>query len=322
MARMMRGAALAALGASIALVVAGCSSSGNSSDNSTADASNPVSMTLWTQRHDRTGCAVLQDTVKDFETANPNVTIKIQIDPERGPRRQARRPRSTPATRRTSSCSAAAARWPRWSTRTSSWTSPTRSPPTPRRRRRGLDQGRADRRQDLRDAGLGPARAASCTARTCYKAAGITAPPTTLDELNAAVTASSRPQGVAPIALGAKDAWPAAHWYYCFALRACSEDTLDRHRQDAEVRRPLLDQGGRGPRRPSPTTKPFNDGFLTTSAQQGAGQLGRPASPTTRPAMELMGAWDPGVIGSPDAGREAAAGPRLLPVLVGPRRPG
>ena len=27
--------------------------------------------------------------------------------------------------------------------------------------------------------------------------------------------------GIAPIALGAKDAWPAAHWYYFFALREC-----------------------------------------------------------------------------------------------------
>ena len=33
--------------------------------------------------------------------------------------------------------------------------------------------------------------------------------------------------GVTPIALGAKDAWPAAHWYYFFALRECSTATLD-----------------------------------------------------------------------------------------------
>ena len=38
-------------------------------------------------------------------------------------------------------------------------------------------------------------------------------------------------------------------------------------------------------------TEPFNDGFLTTSAQQGAGSLGRPASPTTR---RPWSSWAPG----------------------------
>src|SRR3712207_9396173 len=42
-----------------------------------------------------------------------------------------------------------------------------------------------------------------------FKKAGVTATPTTIDELNAAVT-KLKGTGVAPIALGAKDAWPAA----------------------------------------------------------------------------------------------------------------
>jgi raffinose/stachyose/melibiose transport system substrate-binding protein len=43
-----------------------------------------------------------------------------------------------------------------------------------------------------------------------FKKAGVQATPTTLDELNAAVT-KLKANGT-PIALGAKDAWPAAHW--------------------------------------------------------------------------------------------------------------
>ena len=57
-------------------------------------------------------------------------------------------------------------------------------------------------------------------------AAGVTAPPATIDELVAADDAI-KATGVAPIAVGAKDAWPAAHWYYNFALRACSKDVMD-----------------------------------------------------------------------------------------------
>ena len=45
------------------------------------------------------------------------------------------------------------------------------------------------------------------------------------------------------------------------------------------------------------TTKPFNDGFLTTSAQQGAGSSAGLLA-NHKAAMELMGAWDPGVIAS------------------------
>lgn len=59
-----------------------------------------------------------------------------------------------------------------------------------------------------------------------FAEAGIDEVPTTIDELNDAVEAL-KGTGVAPIALGAKDAWPAAHWYYHFALRACSPETLE-----------------------------------------------------------------------------------------------
>ena len=79
MARMMRGAAFAALGASIALAVAGCSSSdGGGGNDATADANNPVEMSLWTNATTGPGAAFFEDTVKSFEAANPGVTIKIQ----------------------------------------------------------------------------------------------------------------------------------------------------------------------------------------------------------------------------------------------------
>jgi len=58
-----------------------------------------------------------------------------------------------------------------------------------------------------------------------FAQAGIDAPPTTLDELVDDV-AKLRAAGFTPIAVGAGDKWPAAHWWYQFALAACSTETL------------------------------------------------------------------------------------------------
>src|SRR4051794_40331187 len=58
-----------------------------------------------------------------------------------------------------------------------------------------------------------------------FEKAGITEPPKTLDELNADVQ-KLKDAGIAPIAIGAKDRWPAAFWWEYFALRECSTDTM------------------------------------------------------------------------------------------------
>lgn len=56
--------------------------------------------------------------------------------------------------------------------------------------------------------------------------AGVEGTPTTIDELGSAVD-GLKGAGIDPIAVGAKDAWPAAHWYYFFAVRACSQDAIN-----------------------------------------------------------------------------------------------
>jgi raffinose/stachyose/melibiose transport system substrate-binding protein len=127
-----------------------------------------------------------------------------------------------------------------------------------------------------------------------FKKAGVQAVPTTLDELNAAVT-KLKAAG-APIALGGKDAWPAAHWYYFFALRACSQATLEGAAKDRNFKDPCWTKAGQDLAAFS-ATKPFNEGFLTTSAQQGAGSSAGLVA-NHKASMELMGAWDPGVIAS------------------------
>ncbi len=128
-----------------------------------------------------------------------------------------------------------------------------------------------------------------------YKAAGVDSAPTTIDELVAA-NSKIAATGVAPIAVGAKDAWPAAHWYYNFALRDCDKKAIDAaaktHKFDdkcwlaaGEDLQKFID------------TKPFNEGFLTTSAQQGAGSSAGLLA-NHKAAAELMGAWEPGVVAS------------------------
>ena len=102
--------------------------------------------------------------------------------------------------------------------------------------------------------------------------------------------------GVAPIAVGAKDAWPAAHWYYNFALRQCSEDTLAKAAETLKFEDSCWTKAG-ALLDTFNNTNPFNDGFLTTSAQQGAGSSAGLLA-NHKAAMELMGAWDPGVIAS------------------------
>jgi len=130
--------------------------------------------------------------------------------------------------------------------------------------------------------------------KNSFKKAGVEATPTTMEELTAAA-AKLKAAGT-PIALGAKDAWPAAHWYYFFALRACSAATLDAAAKDKNFSDPCWTKAGND-LKAFADTKPFNEGFLTTSAQQGAGSSAGLVA-NRKASMELMGAWDPGVISS------------------------
>ncbi|HLS72412.1 MAG TPA: extracellular solute-binding protein [Actinomycetaceae bacterium] len=128
-----------------------------------------------------------------------------------------------------------------------------------------------------------------------FAEAGIDSPPATMDELVDAVEALKE-TGVAPIALGAKDAWPAAHWYYFFALRACSQETMEAAAESGTFEDDCWLQAGEE-LAAFADIEPFNNGFLTTEAQQGAGSSAGLLA-NHEAAMELMGAWNPGVIAS------------------------
>jgi raffinose/stachyose/melibiose transport system substrate-binding protein len=151
-----------------------------------------------------------------------------------------------------------------------------------------------------------------------FTKAGIAAPPKTLDELNDAVT-KLKAAKVIPISVGAGDKWPAAHWWYNFAVRECSDDALAEGVEGAELRRPVLRQGGHGPAG-VPRDPAVPEDFLAPLVR---------TVRAARPGWSRMARRD-GAHGSlgrrryavADAGPEAPDVPRLVPVPVGRRRGG
>ena len=128
-----------------------------------------------------------------------------------------------------------------------------------------------------------------------FKQAGIEKEPATVTELNDAV-AKLKDAGIQPIALGAKDAWPAAHWYYFFATRECGKDLITNLASKADFSDSCWSKAADDLKAFS-DTQPFNKGFLTTSAQQGANSSAGLVA-NHKAAMELMGGWDVGKIAS------------------------
>jgi len=149
-----------------------------------------------------------------------------------------------------------------------------------------------------------------------FAQAGITETPKTMAELEDAV-AKLKAAGVQPIALGAKDAWPAAHWYYFFALRACSQESINDSAAEMNFDDPCWLEVGQA-YADFAEVEPFNNGFLTTTAQQGAGSSAGLLA-NHEAAMELMGAWNPGVIAglTPDAKPLADLGWFPFPAIDG-----
>jgi raffinose/stachyose/melibiose transport system substrate-binding protein len=131
--------------------------------------------------------------------------------------------------------------------------------------------------------------------KNLFTQAGISTTPTTIAELESDV-AKLKAINVAPIAVGAKDAWPAAHWYYNFALRECSQSAMTSTASSLKFTDACWTKAG-DDLTAFLKVNPFQNGFLTTAAQQGAGSSAGMLA-NHKAAMELMGSWDPGVISS------------------------
>ena len=126
-----------------------------------------------------------------------------------------------------------------------------------------------------------------------FKKAGVSDVPATYEDLLADAK-KLKDSGIDAIALGAKDAWPAAHWYYWLVLRECSSEVYDKSVQDHDFSNECWVNAGKKLQELN-DLKAFNDGFLTTTAQQGANSSAGLLA-NHKAAMELMGAWEPGVL--------------------------
>jgi len=123
--------------------------------------------------------------------------------------------------------------------------------------------------------------------------AGVTTMPTTWDEMDQVIE-QVKGAGIEPISVGAGDKWPAAHYWYYFSVRECSQDVLTDAVTSLDFSDECFVRAGEDLEE-LVGEEPFNKGFLSTSAQEG------PTSAsgllvTGKVAMELQGHWEPGVM--------------------------
>ena len=138
-----------------------------------------------------------------------------------------------------------------------------------------------------------------------FKKAGIAAAPTTTAELKTAIE-KLKAAGMTPLSVGAGDKWPAAHYWYYAAVRTCSNDVLTDAVTSLDFSDPCFVEAG-DVVEDILGTKPFNPGFLTTPAQEGATSAPGLLA-TGKVAMELQGHWEPGVMqGLTDDGKGLGA---------------
>ncbi|WP_249998443.1 ABC transporter substrate-binding protein [Actinoplanes sp. M2I2] len=283
--------AVAAVMALSTMSVAACSGDddGGSGDSSGGN----VSMELWQNATTGPGKAFWEKAVADFQTANPTVKIKIQSiqnEDMDGKLQTALNSGSAPDIflQRGGGKMAAMVEAGQLKDITADITAETKQAVGDA----ALQTAQVDGKSYAVPVSILPG--GFWYSKDSFEKASVTATPTTIDELTSAA-AKLKANGT-PIALGAKDAWPAAHWYYFFALRSCSPAALDAAAKDKTFTDPCWTKAGQD-LKTFADTKPFNDGFLTTSAQQGAGSSAGLLA-NRKASMELMGAWDPGVIAS------------------------
>jgi raffinose/stachyose/melibiose transport system substrate-binding protein len=126
-----------------------------------------------------------------------------------------------------------------------------------------------------------------------FEEAGITEPPSTWEEMYAAID-QLKAAGMEPISVGAGDKWPAAHYWYQFALRHCAEDTLTSAVQSLDFSDACFVKAGEEVEKLI-AAEPFNRGFLSTPAQSGPTSASGLLA-TEQVAMEMQGHWEPGVM--------------------------
>lgn len=332
MKKLTKGAALLSIVAAASLAFAGCSPAAPAE---TASPGTPRTLTFWNNATTGPGKAHWEALAKSFEEKHPGVTVKIQNIQNED-----------------------------WDGKLQTALNSPDAPDVFMQRggEKMVEMIRADLIQPVTDAvtpeiktALGEAAFEGATydgkiwamtdlfqpggmwySEDLFKQAGITKLPETLPEFFETVK-TLKAAGITPIALGAKDAWPAAHWYYWFALRECKTESLEKAATDRDFTDPCWLKAGQD-LADLKALEPFQDGLLTTPAQQGAGSsaglianhkatMEHPAPDRVRPADDHR---DPGALpaGDPQGDRGGGRHRRLRPAVLlladrtAPVRPG
>jgi raffinose/stachyose/melibiose transport system substrate-binding protein len=126
-----------------------------------------------------------------------------------------------------------------------------------------------------------------------FARAGISAPPTTLAELESD-DAKLKAKGIAPISVGSKDQWPDAFWWEYFAVRECSTSVLQQAIKSVNMTAPCFTKAT-SDLTAFMKTNPFQNAFNGTPAQTGAGSSAGLLA-NGKAAMELQGDWQTSVV--------------------------
>ena len=158
---------------------------------------------------------------------------------------------------------------------------------------RRLGGGLAGRRQDLRPAVLGRRRGLLVQQGPLREGRHHRARRPRWTSFNAAVD-KLKAAGIAPVSVGAGDKWPAAHYWYYFALRECPKQVLQDAVKSLDFSDPCFVKAGEDLQK-LVGTKPFNKGFLPPRPRPGATSASGLLA-TGKVAMEMQGHWEPGVM--------------------------
>jgi raffinose/stachyose/melibiose transport system substrate-binding protein len=128
-----------------------------------------------------------------------------------------------------------------------------------------------------------------------FAKAGITSPPRTMDEFDSDV-AKLKAKGIVPVAVGSKDKWPDAFWWEYFAIRECPQATIEQAVEKLSIADACFHKAGED-LETLLASKPFQRGYASTPAQQGAGSSAGLVA-NGKAAMELQGDWELAVMPS------------------------
>jgi raffinose/stachyose/melibiose transport system substrate-binding protein len=126
-----------------------------------------------------------------------------------------------------------------------------------------------------------------------FATAGITAPPTTITQLESD-DAKLKAAGITPIALGGASQWPDAFYWEYFAVRECSQSVLQSSIKAVDMSAPCFSQATKD-LTSFMATSPFEGGFNAVQAQTGAGSSAGMLA-NGKAAMELQGDWETSVV--------------------------